>query len=126
MLKTHRIAVLFWIMLPLLIMTVMAWAGNREPAPLTPLKPLDEFIAEELSHGWKIIQHPDQSGPYRWGGLPHVSGVGGRGGIRYQNHKNIASHSFVPQPGVEQMAVPLETGEGYLTIVVLGRKVSAP
>lgn len=74
MFKIHRTVVLFCILLPVQSLTVMALMGNRLPAPLPPLKHLDEIIAQESSAGWQIMQRPDRSGPYRRGDFPMSQG----------------------------------------------------
>ncbi|MDY3560315.1 hypothetical protein R5W23_001547 [Gemmata sp. JC673] len=116
--KRGRIGVAF------LILTVVLVAGlavaGRQPEP-PPLLTLDDAIGFEVAGGWRVVQSPDLAGPYRRGGLPHQTAKGQGGGARWRNRMGEASHQFVSQQGAEQLAVPLETVDGRLTVAVLAR-----
>ena len=74
-----------------------------------------------MASGWTLTQPPDLPGPYRRIPVPHQAAKGQGGGARWRNGVHEVGHKFVVRPDVEQLAVPLETVGGRLTVAVLAR-----
>ena len=86
-----------------------------------PLQPLDEAIGFEVAGGWQLTRYPNLPGPYRRIPVPHQTAKGQGGGARWRSGVHEVGHKFAERSDVEQLAVPLETADGRLTVALLAR-----
>ena len=84
-----------------------------------PLLTLEESLVSMTDSGWEIVKRPDLAGPYRYYPTPHHENRGGSGRITWKNERSQTSHRFTRDDECEQVAVPLETANGQLTVAVL-------
>jgi hypothetical protein len=104
------------------ILVLVAFVGlpTREPAA-EAFAGLGECIRFETEQGWRLAQPPTLSGPYRRSGIPYLpcfsTGGSGREAVTYHTPRGGVSHQF--SPGVGQVAIPLQTPDGAITIAVL-------
>ena len=105
------------------LVAVVVWAAvaDRRPTGLPPLKPLDDAVGPEVAAGWRVVRPPELPGPYRRVATPFQTPKGGGGEGWWRNKAGDARQKLTPEPGVEQMAVPLETVDGRITVAVLAR-----
>ena len=106
------------------LMAAAVWYGVDQPGSGRRAgADLATAIAPEADKGWRVARPPDAAGPYRRDGQPTVIPPGGVGAVTYRTPGGPVTVRLPARPDAHQMAVPLQTADGFATLVVLERPV---
>lgn len=108
--------------LAVILLAYLGWyaAKTAQDDRRPPLLPLEAAIAQETQAGWRVARPPELPGPYRREGQPNRVRRGEIGSVQIPSPEGMTVVR-IGRDDAEQMAVPLETADGKIAVVVLER-----
>lgn len=111
----------------LLVASYFLWPGvhapSAEPEPV-PTFTLEELCRDDLTNGWRVKHPPGVAGPYRRrvsGFLYYHPGPDGSCTVRHREPSGAIVWEEQTRPGVDFLAIVLETSDGQRTEGLLVR-----